>query len=67
MKRYRDTRLSTDENLLSRLSPEDEFSFDDGSYDEDEELAFTEDEDITDEDIADEIEEDNVETEETEE
>jgi DNA-directed RNA polymerase subunit beta' len=53
MKRYRDTRLSTDENLLSRLSPEDEFSFDVGAYeDEDEELAFTEDEEITDEDIV---------------
>jgi DNA-directed RNA polymerase subunit beta' len=59
MKRYRDTRLSTDENLLSRLSPEDEFSFDVGAYeDEDEELAFTEDEDITDE-----IDEDIVEEE----
>jgi DNA-directed RNA polymerase subunit beta' len=59
MKRYRDTRLSTDENLLSRLSPEDEFSFDVDAYeDEDEELAFTEDEDIADEDI---VEEDMVE------
>ena len=30
MKRYRDTRLSTDENLLSRLVTEDELNFDDG-------------------------------------
>ena len=29
MKRYRDTRLSTDENLLSRLSMDDEINFDD--------------------------------------
>ena len=35
MKRYRDTRLSTDENLLSRLTAEDELDFDDG-FDEDE-------------------------------
>ena len=30
MKRYRDTRLSTDENLLSRLAVENELRFDDG-------------------------------------
>ena len=30
MKRYRDTRLSTDENLLSRLAAENELRFDDG-------------------------------------
>ena len=30
MKRYRDTRLSTDENLLSRLAAEKELRFDDG-------------------------------------
>ena len=35
MKRYRDTRLSTDENLLSRLAAEDELDFDDG-FDDDE-------------------------------
>ena len=35
MKRYRDTRLSTDENLLRRLTTEDELDFDDG-FDEDE-------------------------------
>ena len=42
MKRYRDTKLSTDENLLNRLSMEDEFSFDDGSFDDDEELVIPE-------------------------
>ena len=31
MKRYRNTRLSTDENLLARLTMEDEVNFDDGS------------------------------------
>lgn len=36
MRRYRDTRLSTDENLLSRLQMEDELEFDDGSYEDDE-------------------------------
>lgn len=30
MKRYRTTKLSTDENLLSRLAEEDEINFDDG-------------------------------------
>ncbi len=40
MRRYRDTRLSTDENLLSRLRMEDEFAFDeDPLEDEDFELA----------------------------
>ena len=42
MKRYRDTKLSTDANLLNRLSMEDEFSFDDGSFDDDEELVIPE-------------------------
>ncbi len=43
MRRYRDTRLSTDENLLSRLRMEDEFAFDDGSFEEDEEFELPED------------------------
>ena len=34
MKRYRDTRLSTDANLFSRLTAEDELNFDDGFEDE---------------------------------
>ena len=53
MKRYRDTRLSTDENLLSRLAAEKELRFDDGfvrrprfeipaEADEDEELIDVE-------------------------
>ena len=42
MKRYRDTKLSTDANLLNRLSMEDEFSFDDGSFDDDEDLVIPE-------------------------
>ena len=42
MRRYRDTRLSTDENLLSRLHMEDEFEFDDGSL-EDEDFDLRED------------------------
>ena len=42
MRRYRDTRLSTDENLLSRLHMEDEFEFDDGSL-EDEDFDLPED------------------------
>lgn len=36
MRRYRDTRLSTDENLLSRLQMEDELEFEDGSYEDEE-------------------------------
>ena len=36
MRRYRDTRLSTDENLLSRLRMDDELEFEDGSYEEEE-------------------------------
>ena len=35
MRRYRDIRLSTDENLLSRLQMEDEISFDDGALEDD--------------------------------
>ena len=42
MRRYRDTKLSTDENLLSRLHMEDEFEFDDGSL-EDEDFKLPED------------------------
>ena len=34
MKRYRDTRLSTDDNLLSRLAVENELKFDDGFNEE---------------------------------
>ena len=41
MRRYRDTRLSTDENLLSRLRMEDEFAFDEDSL-EDEDFELTE-------------------------
>ena len=36
MRRYRDTRLSTDENLLSRLQMEDELEFEDGAYEDEE-------------------------------
>ena len=41
MKRYRDTKLSTDENLLSRLAAEDELNFDEDIDEEelDEKLA----------------------------
>ena len=39
MKRYRDTRLSTDENLLSRLAAEDELDFDEGFGEEEPEPA----------------------------
>ena len=60
MRRYRDTRLSTDENLLSRLRMEDEISFNDSMEDEDDELELTEElediEDIGDEDFDDGIE-----------
>ena len=50
MRRYRDTRLSTDENLLSRLRMEDEFAFDEDSL-EDEDFELTEDiEEIDDQD-----------------
>ncbi len=42
MRRYRDIRLSTDENLASRLRMEDEISFDDGSLEE-ENAEFPED------------------------
>ncbi len=63
MRRYRDTRLSTDENLLSRLSMEDEISFDDGVEDDD--LELTEElediEDIGDEDFDDGIEDEALE------
>ena len=71
MKRYRDTRLSTDENLLSRLAAEKELRFDDGfvrrprfeipaEADEDEELIDVETEALDpDEDLeADETEDD---------
>ena len=71
MKRYRDTRLSTDENLLSRLAAEKELRFDDGfvrrprfeipaEADEDEELIDVETEALdSDEDLeADETEDD---------
>ncbi len=43
MRRYRDTKLSTDENLLSRLRMEDEFEFDDGSLEEEEDFDLPED------------------------
>ncbi len=43
MRRYRDTKLSTDENLLSRLRMEDEFEFDDGSLEEEDDLELPED------------------------
>ena len=36
MRRYRDTRLSTDENLLSRLQMEDELELRSGSYEDEE-------------------------------
>ncbi len=64
MRRYRDTRLSTDENLLSRLRMDDEISFDDGVEDEDDDLELTEElediEDITDEDFDDGIEDEEL-------
>ncbi|MCM1414863.1 MAG: DNA-directed RNA polymerase subunit beta' [bacterium] len=60
MRRYRDTRLSTDENLLSRLRMEDEVSFDDGAEEKDD-PEFTEEleeiEDIEDEEFDDGIDE----------
>ena len=65
MRRYRDTRLSTDENLLSRLRMDDEMSFDDGAADEDDDLELTEElediEDIGDEDFDDGIEDEELE------
>ena len=65
MRRYRDTRLSTDENLLSRLRMDDELSFDDGAADEDDDLELTEElediEDIGDEDFDDGIEDEELE------
>ena len=43
MKRYRETKLSTDENLLSRLSMDDELNFDDGfDFDLDDEADLPE-------------------------
>ncbi len=63
MKRYRDTKLSTDENLLSRLQMDDELDFDDGSLEEDadlvelEEIEEFDDVDETDEEIIEETEE----------
>ena len=43
MKRYRDTKLSTDENLLSRLAAENEMNFDDDfDYIQDDEIDETE-------------------------
>ena len=57
MRRYRDTRLSTDENLLSRLRMEDEFEFDDGSLEDEEDFELPEDmEEIDDIDDIDEAE-----------
>ena len=65
MRRYRDTRLSTDENLISRLHMDDEISFDDGAEDEDDDLELTEElediEDIGDEDFDDGIEDEELE------
>ena len=67
MKRYRNTKLDTDENLLARLAVEDEVNIrEDYAEDEDEEIEISEEiydeEDMTD-DIADmeEIEEEPVE------
>ena len=67
MKRYRDTRLSTDENLLSRLTAEDELDFDDG-FDEDESDDIEEmiDIDIEDDDDID-VDDESIVEEETEE
>ena len=73
MKRYRDTRLSTDENLLSRLAAEKELRFDDGfvrrprfeipaEADEDEELIDVETEALDlDEDLDEDLEVDETE------
>ena len=69
MKRYRDTRLSTDENLLSRLAVENELRFDDGfvrkprfeipvEAEEDDELIDIETEEL---DLDDELEDEETE------
>ena len=56
MKRYRETKLSTDENLLSRLSMDDELNFDDGfDFDLDDEADLPE-EDLEEDAAAEETE-----------
>ena len=69
MKRYRDTTLNTDENLLSRLVTSDELNFDDGfdgedAEDMDDELL--EEEDLIDIDAEDDIDVDEAGLEEAE-
>ena len=65
MRRYRDTKLSTDANLLSRLHTEDEKSYGDSEEDEDDDLELAEElediEDIDDEDFDDSIDEEELE------
>ncbi|MDE6318448.1 MAG: DNA-directed RNA polymerase subunit beta', partial [Lachnospiraceae bacterium] len=65
MRRYRDTKLSTDANLLSRLNTEDEPSYGDSAEDEDDDLELTEElediEDIEDEDYDDGLDEEELE------
>ena len=59
MKRYRDTRLSTDENLLSRLNMDDEIDFDEDSLEEDE-IELVDVDEIEDFDDAEEFEEEDI-------
>ncbi len=70
MKRYRSTKLNTDENLLARLAVEDEVNVrEDYAADEEEEIEISEDlyadeeteEEMTDIEDIEEIEEDTVE------
>ena len=61
MKRYRNTKLSTDENLLSRLAKDDELEIDDGfEMDEDAEIEVSEDLEVL-EDFSEELDEDIIE------
>ena len=65
MKRYRNTKLSTDENLLARLAMGEEVNIDDGFEADDDDLEIEVSEDF--DDVSDEFDDDLVDEEEMEE